>query len=204
MRPIWFILLGYLSGSILYAYYLPLWWRGIDVTAGTADGNPGVFNCIEKAGKPIGLLALALDLLKGAAPVFWAARALDAGHWTFALVIAAPVAGHAFSLFRRFRGGKAITVTFGVAIGLWPVWQPFALLAACYLFFSLVVKVEPHRFRSILTFACFGLGGLVLSRGAMASVGCLLAAGIVVFRHWSSEEQEEKLTVQLLPVLRLR
>jgi glycerol-3-phosphate acyltransferase PlsY len=201
MNNLWFIVLGYLSGSILFAYYLPLWWKGIDVTEGTTDGNPGAFNCIAKAGKPIGLLALALDLLKGAAPVFWAAHVLDMGQWTFALVIAAPVLGHAFSLFRHFRGGKAIAVTFGVTIGLWPLWQPFALLAASYLFFSLVVQVEPHRFRSIFTFVCFGLGGLLWYGDTSVALGCLISAGVVILRHCSAQEQEEKPTVRLLPVL---
>ncbi len=44
MNYVLFILLGYLSGSVLWAYHLPMWMRGIDVTADTPDGNPGVFN----------------------------------------------------------------------------------------------------------------------------------------------------------------
>lgn len=205
MNAAFFIALGYLSGSVLFSYYLPLWWKGIDVTEDTSDGNPGAFNCIARAGRPIGLLALACDFLKGALPVFWAARTLSAGQWEFALVIAAPVAGHAFSVFRRLRGGKAITVTFGAMLGLWPVWQPFGLLASSYLFFTLIVKVQPHRFRSILTFLGFSLGALYWCRGMPpVALGCVLSAGIVVFRHWGAEEQEEKPTARFLPGFRDR
>ena len=69
-----FALLGYLSGSVLYAYYLPLWLKRIDVTEGTPDRNPGVFNCVARAGWPVGVLAAVCELAKGAAPVFLAAQ----------------------------------------------------------------------------------------------------------------------------------
>ena len=199
-----FTLLGYLQGSVLFAYYLPLWWKKIDITEDTPDGNPGAFNCIARAGKPLGLFALACDVLKGLLPVLWAASALDIKRWEFALVMAAPVAGHAFSLFRRLRGGKAIAVMFGVMLGLLPVWQPFALLAACYLFFSMIVQITPNRCRSIVTFVCFGLGVLVLVRGSAIPLGCVLSAGIVIYRHWTAEDQEEKPTARFVLSRRVR
>lgn len=186
-----FIVLGYVLGSVLFAYYLPLWFKKIDVTLDTPDGNPGVFNCIVKAGKPLGLFALLCDLLKGAAPVFLAAHVVDVHRWPFVLVVAAPVVGHAFPLFRRFRGGKAITVSFGVTLGLLPMWEPFALLAASYLFFTLIIQVRPRRHRSILTFLFFGVGSLLWLHGAPAAFGCLLSAAVVIFRHWAAEPEEE-------------
>lgn len=191
MNYVFYIALGYLSGSVLYSYFLPLWLKGLDVTRDTPDGNPGTFNCISKAGWPLGLLALACDVLKGAAPVLLAANALGTSEWAFALVAAAPAAGHAWPVFRRFRGGKAIAVSFGAALGLWPVWQPFGVLAACYLFFSLVVRLEPHRFRSIVTYLCFGAWNLIRFGTAPAALGCALTALTVISRHWRPEPAEE-------------
>lgn len=198
MNYLIFAVLGYLSGSVLYAYYLSLWLRGIDITADAADGNPGVFNCVAHAGKPIGLTALVCDLLKGALPVLLAVHMVDPGQWPFALVLAAPVAGHAFSIFRRFDGGKAITVTFGVTAGLLPMWLPLALLASSYLFFTLIVKVKPNRCRSIIAFLCFGMGIAVWMFGTPVSLGCILASVIVVARHWEPEEGEEKVTARFV------
>lgn len=198
MTYLFYLALGYLSGSVLYSYYLPLWLKGIDVTEGTPDGNPGAFNCIRRAGRSLGLAALACDLLKGALPVFLAARALGAADWRFALVMAAPVAGHARPLFRRFQGGKAIAVSFGVTLGLWPAWRPFAILAACYLFFSLVVRLEPHRFRSIVTYLCFGAASLVWLGSSPIGLGCLLTAVIVIARHWKSQEEAERPTARFI------
>lgn len=184
--------LGYLSGSVLYSYYLPLWIKGIDVTEGTSDGNPGAFNCIHRAGWAIGLLALACDFFKGLVPVLVAARALETDCWAFALVVAAPAAGHAWPLFRRFRGGKAITTSFGAAAGLLPVWEPVVILAACYLFFSLVVQLEPHRFRSIVAYCCFGAGTMARLGTRAMGLGCLLMAAVVIVRHLPPEPGEER------------
>jgi len=191
-----YLALGYLSGGILFSYYLPLWLKGVDVTEGAADRNPGAFNCIRRAGWGIGLLALACDLLKGAVPVYLAARALDPGRWAFALVVAAPVAGHAWPPLRRSRGGKAIAVSFGVTLGLWPVWHPFAALAVCYLFFTLVVRLEPHRFRSIVTYLCFALLMLVELGPAPLGLGCVLSAAIVMARHRRPEPEEARPTAR--------
>ncbi len=189
---LFYLALGYLSGGILFSYYLPLWFKGMDVTEGAADKNPGAFNCIRRAGWGVGLLALACDLRKGAVPVYLAARALDPGYWAFALIVAAPVAGHAWPLLRRFHGGKAIAVSFGVTLGLWPVWRPFAALAACYLFFTLVVRLEPHRFRSIVAYLCFALIMLVRFGPSSVGLGCVLASAIVLMRHRTPEPEEAR------------
>lgn len=197
MKQLLCIALGYVSGGILFSYYIPLWWKGIDVTRDTPDGNPGAFNCIHKAGWPIGLLALACDVLKGLLPVYLSVRVLGLDSWALALAIAAPVMGHAHPLFRHFRGGKAIAVSFGVTLGLFPLWQPFGILAACYLLFTLVVRLQPHRFRSIVTYLCFGAAGLVYLGATPVGFGCLLTASIVARRHRLPEPGEGEPSVSL-------
>lgn len=191
-----FVLLGYLSGSVLYAYYLPKWFKGVDITAGTPDGNPGVFNCVANAGWGFGILAAVCDIAKGTVPVLAAFRILGAEEWGFALVMAAPVAGHAWSLFRWKNGGKGIAVSFGVTLGLLPVWSPFALLAACYLLFSLVVEIQPHRFRSLAVYFCFMTGALLKMGLSPIGMGCILSAAIVMDRHRLPEREEDKPTVR--------
>ena len=72
-----FVLFGYLSGSVLYCYYLPLWIKGLDITKDSSDKNPGAFNCISRAGAAIGIPALLFDLLKGTLPILLACNFLD-------------------------------------------------------------------------------------------------------------------------------
>ena len=44
MNYLLFIVFGYLSGSVLFCYYLPLWLKKTDITENFDDCNPGAFN----------------------------------------------------------------------------------------------------------------------------------------------------------------
>lgn len=152
-RTLLYTILGYLSGSLLFAKFFSRLLDGEDVTAESPDKNPGVYNAFLYGGKFCGILTLCCDLLKGFFPVYLYSRAPDlslfpAGNGPaipvvsgggLALVLAAPVLGHIFPLWHRFRGGKGITVTFGVLLGLLPKAGPVVILACVFLFFSLVV-----------------------------------------------------------------
>lgn len=199
-----FSFLGYLSGSVLFCYCFPLWFKKIDITKQSSDKNPGAFNCFCFAGPFIGIPALLCDLLKGAIPVFAAARFTDIQSPAFALVMIAPVLGHAFPVFRNFGGGKAITVTFGVLLGLLPFWQPVVLLAVIYLFFSLCVRVYPNRRRSMVVFLCFGVLSVVWLRAGAVSLGCAVNSAVVFIKHKFSPEGESGQSFVKLPIINKR
>ena len=152
-----YIIGGYLSGSILYSYLLPKALKGIDITAESPDGNPGTANAFTCAGIPIGILVLCMELLKGYLPVHLALREVNPARWSFALILAAPVFGHACPFLQPQKGGKAIAVSFGVLLGLVPFWLPVLSLAALYLIFSLVIVIDPHFYRSVCTFVLFSV-----------------------------------------------
>ena len=115
---LFYILFGYLSGSVLYGYLLPKYIKKIDVTKESPDQNPGVANAFLCAGAPIGFCALMLELLKGYLPVHAAMHVLNPRHLIFGLVLAAPVLGHAFPFWNPKMGGKSIAVSFGVLLGI--------------------------------------------------------------------------------------
>ena len=199
MRYLAYILIGYCSGSVLYAYLLPRLFRHIDIRKLAPDGNPGSANAFLYACIPVGMMSIVCELLKGALPVFAAARDLEISHWLFALVMAAPVAGHAFPLFcKKHTGGKAIAVSFGVLLGLYPHLAPVLTLAVLYLLFSLVIIITPHFFRSVVTFTLFALCCLLGGRQpASVTLGCFLLSLLVVSRHFA-RYQGEKPALQLL------
>lgn len=182
MNELFFILVGYLSGSILYAYLLPKYICHIDIMKDSDDHNPGTFNAFALAGTQVGILVIALELLKGFLPVWLASHILDTRRWMFAFVLCAPVAGHAFPLFYPKRGGKAIAVSFGVLLGLLPRYRPVLLLIFFYLLFSFLIVVKPHLYRSILTFTLFSLTGLFYFHDAVISMGTFS------FPAWSSSD----------------
>lgn len=190
MKILFWIVIGYLSGSVLYGYLLPKYLCHVDVTECSRDGNPGSANAFLHAGVPVGIASLLLELGKGFVPVFFAARVLDVYQPLFGLVMAAPVLGHAFPWWKREHGGKAIAVSFGVLLGLAPEWRPVLLLAFFYLLFSLVVVITPHFYRSVVTFALFSICCMQLVENRAIVSGCILLSAVVVWKHFARYQGE--------------
>ena len=67
-----------------------------------------------------GILSLICELAKGFIPVYLGQKCLDINSLLFVPVLVAPVFGHAFPFLQKQKGGKAITVSFGVLLGLFP------------------------------------------------------------------------------------
>ncbi len=95
---IFFSIVGYLSGSILYAYWIPKILFQKDICALSPDGNPGTANAFVYGGFRAGILALLLELFKGFFPVVLALRTLDIDTPYMIPILIAPVLGHAFPL----------------------------------------------------------------------------------------------------------
>ena len=198
-REIMFILLGYLSGSILFArLWLRLFHRE-DALQRSRDGNPGTANAFQYGGFLCGVLTLLCDLMKGFLPVFLYLRSLDAaGNAWLSLILAAPVLGHVFPVFSRFRGGKGIATTFGVLLGLLPEWVPAAALAATFILLSTVVRIRPHRRRTQAAYLAALFGMILLKVQNCIAGGFLLIALIVWIRLAFSREPKESMQVKLL------
>jgi len=123
-------LIGFFLGAIPFSLLLGKLFAGKDIRA-VGDGNPGGANALKAGGLKVGIPAILLDIAKGFVPIYLAQRAGLAG-WSLIPAALAPVLGHAFSPFLRFRGGKALAATGGVwaaLIGLWafPIYAMLAL-----------------------------------------------------------------------------
>ena len=203
------VVVGMLCGSILFSRYLPQLLKKVDVVALSDDHNPGTANAMQYAGIPVGILCLLGDLFKGVLPMHIALRlGLESG-CLFSLIMAAPVLGHAYSLFHRGKGGKAIAVSFGVLIGLMPIHtEPIFALCIIYLFFSLVVRIRPHTRRTRITYILLALSSLYMVYAHwvpwQVCGGMLLISCIVVhknsLRQQILEEQRTVGQTEELPV----
>ena len=185
-----FSLAGFFLGSILFAYWVPKILKNTDIRRLPEDHNPGVANAFMYGGMLCGIISLILELAKGFIPVFIACRILDTGSLLFVPVLAAPVLGHAFPFLHKSEGGKAITVSFGVLLGLFPNILPAIYLAFFYIFFSLIIVVSPHSFRSVVTFLMFALCVLLTIKIPSIILGCFTISGIVIYRHYLKYEGE--------------
>ena len=194
-RAIYFALFGYLSGSILYARVFTRLFGKEALLEESPDKNPGTFNAFKAGGFWCGLLTLAFDLLKGYLPVMLYLRGAFT-QWGLALVLSAPVLGHNFSVLYKFKGGKGIAVTFGCLLGL-PQVLPVGILAAGFLFFSLVLCITPHYHRTLIAYLFAALSMVLLRVARGVRYGFFISTLAVCTRLLQSKEAKEKCKVVL-------
>lgn len=200
LKCMYFVLLGYLSGSVLYAKVFGQLF-GKDITEHAKDHNPGTANAFMRGGFWCGTCTLLCELLKGIIPVMlFRHHMAGSGYQQFwlALVLAAPVLGHIFPLFSHFRGGKGIAVSFGSLLGLFPDLTAALILAFFFIVFSLVLRISPHFYRTVATYLCAGVSILFLKTASEMKLGMLLIAALVVARMHRSKEEREELKVEWL------
>lgn len=190
MEYAYYTMIGYLSGSVMFAYYLPKVLYKKDIRSLSKDGNPGVANTFAHAGIPVGILALVLELMKGFFPVYVASNHVEQTSLYFAFVMMAPVVGHAYSVFLKGHGGKAIAVSFGVLLGLYPVVEPVIVLVVLYIVFSLIIRINPHMYRSVITFLLSTM--LIYWMVPIKSIvyGCFAISFIVIWKHLKTYQGE--------------
>jgi len=172
----WPILLGYLAGSVPFAFLLARR-AGIDVRF-TGSGNVGAANVLRTAGTRRAIAVMALDVAKGSLAVVLATL-VHAGVTLTALAAAAAVVGHIYPVWLRFHGGKGVAV----AAGVFAVLTPAATGLAAMLF---LVIVSATRYVSLGSIAA----SLALPPAAWATgepiavvVAAAGSAALIVFRH---------------------
>src|SRR5437773_2086795 len=106
------VALGYLLGSIPFAWLVVRRWRAIDLRR-AGSGNLGAANVARTAGLAAGLLVAVLDIAKGAASVVIADRLTHDSAAAAAAGVAA-VVGHVYPIWLRFQGGKGAATGCGV------------------------------------------------------------------------------------------
>jgi glycerol-3-phosphate acyltransferase PlsY len=121
MVSILMVFIAFLAGSVPFSVWVGRLLLGVDVRR-YGDGNPGAANTFRAGNKLAGALVLMLDISKAAAPVGLAYFNLGIRGVGMFFIAVAPILGHAFSPFLRFRGGKALAAALGVWIGL-TLWK---------------------------------------------------------------------------------
>jgi len=170
------ILVGYAFGSVPFAFLLARR-AGIDVRV-AGSGNVGAANVSRTSGMPLGVIVMALDMLKGAATVFLASS-VESAPATIAAAGAAAVVGHIYPVWLRFHGGKGVAV----AAGVFAVLAPIATVAAAAVFLTVVWTSRVVSLGSMA--ATLALPPAALLSGAPPSVAraAIGAAALILFRH---------------------
>jgi glycerol-3-phosphate acyltransferase PlsY len=134
------IVLAYFIGALPTGLVLVRVLRGEDIRQ-HGSGNIGAVNVLRVAGPTVAAAVLLVDVLKGLVPVLVAFRA-GLAPWAVVAAGLAAIAGHNWSVFLGFRGGKGIATSFGVLAGL-------SLQAALVAAAVWIVVVAITRFSSL-------------------------------------------------------
>lgn len=201
MKTLVFILMGYLSGSVLYARVFAGIFGKEEMIENSKDKNPGTANAFMYGGFLCGVMTLVFDILKGFVPVYLFMRYVGVIHPDsigMALVLATPVVGHAFPVFYKMKGGKGIAVTFGCLLGLLPSWKPVVILAAYFIFFSCILRVTPHFYRTLAAYLCSLCSMAHNIDQSAVLIGFAIITIVVCIRMFASGEEKERMRIRLL------
>ena len=171
---------SFLLGAIPWGYLAGKANAGIDLRS-VGSGGTGATNVLRTLGVRVSLLVFVLDVVKGAIPVL-VAKSLDfAPTWIGAAAVAA-VAGHCWSPFIGFKGGKGVATSAGAAVALFPpVLVVLPVMAGI---------VWTTRYVSLGSLVAAGLAALIALTFAAAgrleasmAIAIVAMAAIICLRH---------------------
>ena len=176
------IIIAYLLGGIPFGFLLVKLTKGTDVRE-SGSGNIGATNVLRTTGRAAGIATLLLDIAKGYVAV-WLAAELTSGapEWT-SLAALAVMAGHAYPVFLKFKGGKAVATFTGAFAYL----TPLPLAALVVLFIAVVAVTGYISAGSILAAAAFPFGvWIILHPPVQVTAAAFIAGAFIVYRHKSN------------------
>ncbi len=123
-----------------------------------------------------------MDVAKGALPV-WAMSILNPASGWLAATMLAVVAGHCFSVWLMFRGGKGVASAFGAFL----VLAPWAAIAAVGVWVVVLAVGKRVSLASLVASAAFPLLMVVLGDPTPVILGAASTVSIlIIVLHWTN------------------
>lgn len=189
MKAALIVAVNFLLGSVPWAVMVGRVLRGVDITI-YGDHNPGTYNALRAGGLRLAAPAMILEFAKGFVAGRLAQGMLTANpataSWAWAVAAAAPVAGHGFTPFLRFRGGKALAVTLGVwtAVAGWPAMLAYAGTLCLQ---ELTWPKAPDAFKVSLGMVVLGSVAWLMRLPARYALAWALTFAVILIKQWQYE-----------------
>jgi glycerol-3-phosphate acyltransferase PlsY len=179
---------GYLLGSIPSGMIVARVYRNVDLTA-YGSGRTGATNVLRTLGRGAAAVAFAGDFLKGVLAVAAVKFVIAPDNaWIEMIAAVAALAGHTYSIFIRFRGGRGVVTGFGATLVAAPVPSLIAFTIG-------ILLVVITRYVSVGSLVGAALGALLMcvvgyltSDPAWALWG-VLVGGFIVVAHKDNIER---------------
>lgn len=174
------MIVAYILGSIPNALWIGKVFKGIDVRE-HGSKNTGSTNAARVLGAKLGILTLILDISKGAIPTLIATMLLDSSINVILVGICA-ILGHSFSIFMKFKGGKAVATTVGVFI----VLVPGAILLAAVIFFLVFGITRYVSLSSMIGAISLPIWIMIFYKNIPLTIFGIIIAILIIVRHKSN------------------
>ena len=177
-----FVPLGYLLGAIPFGFIAGKLFGGVDVRD-HGSGSIGMTNVMRTVSPPVAILVLALDMGKAIGAVILARIIADAP-LVETLTGIAVIAGHSWSVFIGFSGGKGTATGWGALFAL----SPIAGIVASVIGVGVIALT---RYVSLGSIVAATLGAITLAVIALVNDSVPLeyalygavGAAIILFKH---------------------
>jgi glycerol-3-phosphate acyltransferase PlsY len=179
MMPALALVAAYLIGAIPFGFLLVKWKTGADIRA-SGSGNTGATNVLRTTGWKTGAATLMLDIAKGYLAVWLAGRLTgDSVIWMPAAALAV-MAGHAYPVFLRGKGGKAVASFTGAYLYL----TPLPLAATAVVFVVMVAATRHISVGSVVGGGAFPLAVWLISHPPLPiTLAAIVSGAFIIYRH---------------------
>ncbi len=182
MKIILAILLAYLLGSVPTAFIFGKLFRGIDIRE-HGSGNVGATNIARTLGKGYGIIVLLLDFLKGFLAVtvlpMMIFKSAQTPEIIYILLGSSAIAGHIWTIFLKFKGGKGVATTAGVMVGLGPV-----ILLSCFIIWVIIFAIWRYvSLASIIAAIFLPVFAVITGRDISFIIFCAILCLVGVYMH---------------------
>ncbi|GAA6236964.1 glycerol-3-phosphate 1-O-acyltransferase PlsY [Apilactobacillus micheneri] len=169
------LIIAYLLGSIPSGIWIGKWFFNVDVRK-HGSGNIGTTNTYRVLGKKAGTIVMIMDILKGtlatSLPFFFNVNISPIIFGIFAIL------GHTFSIFDKFKGGKAVATSAGMLLAI----HPILFLCACIFEFSFTYITSMVSLASMISFPLIVILLFLDNDPWLGTIGLLLTIFIFI-RH---------------------
>lgn len=170
-------LAAYLIGSIPFGLILTRIAGHGDIRK-IGSGNIGATNVLRTGDKKLAVLTLLLDGVKGFASILLAKFMVTDVISVVAWMGLATILGHVFPVWLKFKGGKGVATSIGVAFGL--NWMMGA--AACVIWLLMAALFRYSSLSALVAIGLLPVLALIFSQSP-ALLPLLLISCLVLWRH---------------------
>lgn len=169
------LIFAYLLGSVPSGIWIGKWFFNVDIRQ-HGSGNIGTTNTYRVLGKKAGTIVMIMDILKGtlatSLPFFFNVNISPIIFGIFAIL------GHTFSIFDKFKGGKAVATSAGMLLAI----HPILFLCACIFEFSFTYITSMVSLASMISFPLIVILLFLDNDPWLGTIGLLLTIFIFI-RH---------------------